>query len=258
MTREEPHLSYSQINSYMQCGLKYRFNYFDSLEPEFTPSALHFGRAIHSGIQAFLQSSLEADPLRADQLVDIYHEEWRGLDGPPVRYSKRESEESLFNTARQIFTVFTEQHDQTIEVIAVEELFTLDLAALSEDCPRDMPPLIGYVDAILKNGSTVLVDYKTSSRKPNGDVNAMQLVAYSLAASDLGYDPNEIQYRYDYLLKTTNPELVQRPVVIDDNDRRRFLKTTTTVWKGIQSSIFYPNPSYLCSSCAYQRHCNEW
>ncbi len=258
MTREEPHLSYSQINSYMQCGLKYRFNYIDRVEPEFTPSALHFGRAIHSGIQAFLQSSLEADPLRADQLVDIYHEEWRGLDGPPVRYSKRESEESLFNTARQIFTVFAEQHDPAIEVIAVEEAFTLDLAALSEDCPRDMPPLMGYVDAILKNGSTVLVDYKTSSRKPNGDVNAMQLVAYSLAASDLGYDPNEIQYRYEYLLKTTNPELVQRPVVIDDNDRRRFLKTTTTVWKGIQSSIFYPNPSYLCSSCAYQRHCNEW
>jgi putative RecB family exonuclease len=258
MIKEERHLSYSQINSYMTCPLKYRFSYIEGLVPDFTPSALRFGRAIHSGIQAFLQSSLEADCLRADQLVDIYHEEWRGLDGPPVRYSKRESEESLFNTARQIFTVFTEQHDPAIEVIAVEESFTLDLAALSEDCPRDMPPLIGYVDAILKNGSTVLVDYKTSSRKPNGDVNAMQLVAYSLAASDLGYDPNEIQYRYEYLLKTAKPELVRCPVVIEDNDRRRFLKTTMTVWKGIQSSTFYPNPSYLCSSCGFQRHCNEW
>jgi putative RecB family exonuclease len=156
--------------------------------------ALHFGRAIHSGIQAFLQSALEGDCLRADQLVDIYRQEWRGLDGPPVRYSKRESEESLFNTAREIFTVFTGQHDPAIEVIAVEEAFTLDLVALFEDCPRDMPPLTGYVDAILKNGSTVLVDYKTSSRKPTGDVNAMQLVAYSLAASGLGYDPNELQF----------------------------------------------------------------
>ena len=75
MNREEPHLSYSQINSYMQCSLKYRFNYIDRLEPEFTPSPLHFGSAIHSVIQAFLQSTLEADPLRPDQLVDIYHEE---------------------------------------------------------------------------------------------------------------------------------------------------------------------------------------
>jgi len=258
MKTEEPHLSYSQISTYMQCGLKYRFNYIDRLEPEFTPSALHFGRAIHSSIQAFLQSSLEADPLRADQLVDIYREEWRGVDGPPVRYSRRESEESLYNTARQILTVFTEQHDPAIEVIAVEEAFTLDLAAIAEDFPQDIPPLTGYVDAILKNGSTALVDYKTSSRKPNGDVNAMQLVAYSLAASRLGYDPNELQYRYDYLLKTAKPELVSCPVAIDDNDRRRLLKTTAKVWKGIQSSIFYPNPSYLCSSCPYQRHCNDW
>ena len=185
--------------------------------------------------------------------MDIYREECRRSDGPPVRYSKRESDESLFNTARQIFTLFTEQHDPVIEVIAVEEAFKIDLASVSEDCPRDMPPLMGYVDAILKNGSTVLVDYKTSSRKPNGDVNAMQLVAYSLAALDLGYDPNELQYRYDYLLKTAKPELVSCPVAINDNDRTRFLKTTTRIWKAIQSSIFYPNPSYICGSCAYQR-----
>jgi len=118
--------------------------------------------------------------------------------------------------------------------------------------------LTGYVDAILKNGSTVLVDYKTSSRKPNGDVNAMQLVAYSLAAPTLGFEPDELHYRYEYLLKTTKPELVQRPVAIAHNDRWRFLKTTATVWKAIQSSIFYPNPSYLCSSCGFRRHCNEW
>jgi putative RecB family exonuclease len=258
MIKEDRHLSYSQINTYMSCPLKYRFSYIDGLEPDFTPSALHFGHAVHSCIQAFLQSSLEADPLRSDQLVDIYRQEWRGLEGPPVRYSKRESEESLFNTARQVFTLFTEQHDPAIEVIAVEEGFKIDLTTFSADCPGDMPPLMGYVDAILKNGSTALVDYKTSSRKPNGDVNAMQLVAYSLAALDLGYDPNELQYRYDYLLKTTKPELVSFPVAINDNDRTRFVKTTARVWKAIQSYIFYPNPSYLCGFCAYQRHCNEW
>jgi putative RecB family exonuclease len=165
---------------------------------------------------------------------------------------------TYYNTARQIFNVFTEHYDPAIEVIAVEEPFTLDLSKVSEDCPRGMPPIIGSVDAILRNGSTVLVDYKTSSRRPNGDVNGMQLVAYSLVAAQLGYDPNELQYRYEYLLKTVKPEIVSVPVAIGDNDRRRFLKTTAEVWKGIQSSIFYPNPSYLCSSCRYQHHCNEW
>jgi putative RecB family exonuclease len=86
----------------------------------------------------------------------------------------------------------------------------------------------------------------------------MQLVAYSLAASDFGYDPNELQYRCEYLLKTAKPELVSCPVAIEDNDRRRSPKTRERVWNAIQSSIFYPNPSYLCASCAYQRHCSDW
>jgi hypothetical protein len=38
-------------------------------------------------------------------------------------------------------SVFTEQHDPTIEVIAVEEAFKLDLTELSEVGPRETLPL---------------------------------------------------------------------------------------------------------------------
>ncbi len=256
--QQHDHVSYSQINCYTICPLKYRFNYIDRLEEEFTSSALLFGSGIHAGIQAYLQSILEADPLRPDHLLDVFREEWRGSQGPKIRYSARESEESLVNKARELFTLFVDQYDTEAEVIAVEESFTLDLNELIQDGPGDIPPLAGYVDAIIQNGSTALIDYKTSSRKPNGDVNAMQLVAYSLGATTLGYEPNELTYRYEYLVKTAKPELVNLPVRINDDDRRKFLKMTTRVWKAIQSEIFFPNPSYLCSSCGYQRQCKEW
>jgi putative RecB family exonuclease len=77
MNQENPHLSYSQVSQYLQCPLKYRFSYVDCLEPEFTPAALAFGAAMHSAIDCFLQSTLEASPFRPDQLLDIYHEEWK-------------------------------------------------------------------------------------------------------------------------------------------------------------------------------------
>jgi putative RecB family exonuclease len=252
------HVSYSQINTYTTCPLKYRFHYIDRLEEEFTSSALVFGSAMHSGIQAYLQSTLEGEPLRPDQMVDIYRGEWRGSEGQKIRYSARESQDSLLNKAGELFDLFVDQYDTEAEVIAVEESFTLDLNELIRDGLGDVPPFIGYVDAIIQNGSTALIDYKTSSRKPNGDMNAMQLVAYSLGATTLGYEPNELTYRYEYLVKTAKPELVTCPVRIDDDDRRRFLKMTTRVWKAIQSMIFFPNPSYLCSSCGYQRQCKEW
>jgi len=40
---EEPHVSFSQINTYLGCPLKYRFAYIEQLAPEFVPSALPFG-----------------------------------------------------------------------------------------------------------------------------------------------------------------------------------------------------------------------
>jgi putative RecB family exonuclease len=85
------------------------------------PSAFQFGHATHSGIQASLQSALEADPLRPDQFVDIYRQEWTWSDGRPVRFSTREFENSLLSTAKQMFTLCVEKHDPSIEVIAVEE-----------------------------------------------------------------------------------------------------------------------------------------
>jgi putative RecB family exonuclease len=169
-----------------------------------------------------------------------------------------ESEELLVNKARELFTLFVDQYDLEGEVIAVEEAFTIDLNEHARESPLPLPPLVGSVDAIIKNGSTTLIDYKTASRKPNGDVNSMQLAAYSLGATTLGYDPNELEYRFDYLVKTAKPELLRYPVAVGENERRRFLKTTTGVWKAIQSAIFFPNPSYLCGSCGYQSHCKEW
>jgi hypothetical protein len=77
--KEHDHISYSQINTYTTCTLKYRFNYIDRLEPEFTSSALVFRSAMHAGIQAYLQSILEADPLRPNQILDVFREEWRGI-----------------------------------------------------------------------------------------------------------------------------------------------------------------------------------
>ncbi|AFM26092.1 RecB family exonuclease [Desulfomonile tiedjei] len=254
------HFSHSQLSCYTQCSLKYRFSYIENLEPEFTSSALVFGSSIHSGIQAYLQSVLEADPLRADQLADVFRSEWTGFGGPPVRYSGRETENGLQTKAQELFSLFVDHYDPASEVIAVEESFSIDLNDRIEvACCGPLPPFVGYIDAIIgKDGSTALIDYKTSSRKPNGDLNPMQLVAYSMGASVLGYEPNQLDYRFEYLIKTAKPDFVLCPVKIRDHDRERFLKIVARIWKAIRSSIFYPNPGYLCSSCGYQIWCKEW
>ena len=38
--RRQPHVSFTQIDQYLRCPLKYRFTYVDRLKPEFVPAAL--------------------------------------------------------------------------------------------------------------------------------------------------------------------------------------------------------------------------
>ena len=71
---------------YLSCPLQYRLKYLDRVEPAFKSSALAFGSAIHESVAAFHQSRLEADPLRADQMLDVYRDEWRRAG--QVRYFK--------------------------------------------------------------------------------------------------------------------------------------------------------------------------
>jgi putative RecB family exonuclease len=256
------HISYSQLSCYLQCPLKYRFHYIDRLEPEFTSASLAFGQGIHQAVASFFQSALEGEHLTADNMVDVYRQAWMECDGPPIRFDKADTEEKLLKKAAAVLTLWHGRQDPAIEVYGVEEEFSVDLGSKIDHLFKGLPPLVGYVDHILKmpDGSITLIDLKTAARKPSQlqvDQN-LQLTAYSLGAEALGFRPDELALRMDYLIKTTTPDVVVYATSRTDKDRRKFVKTLTRVWKGIETSIFYPNPSYLCSSCGYQRHCKEW
>ncbi len=57
--RRSPHLSFTQLDQYLRCPLKYRFSYVDRLEPDFVQAALAFGSGIH-GAAAFMFRGIAA------------------------------------------------------------------------------------------------------------------------------------------------------------------------------------------------------
>jgi putative RecB family exonuclease len=178
------HISYSQASTYLQCPLKYRFHYIDGLEPEFTSGSLAFGQAIHGAVAGFLDSALVGEHLTADNMIDIYRESWRGCDGPSIKYERGGSEEKLLKLATDVLTLWHSNQDPVVEVLGVEEPFTVDLSEKA-DYPGDgLPPLVGYVDHILKmpDGIITLIDLKTAARKPSQTQadQTLQLTAYRL------------------------------------------------------------------------------
>jgi putative RecB family exonuclease len=248
MHQEKPHLSYSQIQCYITCPLKYRFSYVDAMEPEFRPASLQFGSAIHDAVGAFHNSTLNGDRLSSDNLLDVWRAAWIS-DGQPIRYFGKEDENLLTKKAGELLSIYHDYWNHDVEVLAVEEFFAFDLSQVILDNPEPLPEFVGYIDSIQKSvtGEITVVDLKTAARKPshfqihhNG-----QLTAYGLGAVEgLGFNPPELTYRLDYLMKGPTPDLISFNTTRSEDDMRRFLKTITRVWRGINQSVFYPKQDY--------------
>ncbi len=250
----KPHLSYSQINTYLMCPLKYKFQYIDLIRPAFTSSALVFGSAIHEAVGAFYQSVMEGDCLTVSQAHDVYRQIWESQNEEhEIRFFNGDSGESLSKKAQSMLSVFVEQFEPSVQIIGVEEPFSVEI--------EGTPSLVGWIDSLelAPDGTVTIVDLKTASKRySEQNVRSnLQLTCYSLGAQSLGFN-GDTRYRLDVLLKTQKPELVKYETCRSDTDRVRIVKIIKTVWEGISKQIFFPKEDWQCGQCAYGEVCGEW
>ncbi len=179
------HLSYSQISTYLTCPLRYKLHYVDLIPPAFTSAALTFGSSIHEAVAAYYQSRLEGDPIRPDQMLDVYRDTWRNAEG--VKFFNGDNEESLLKKAEQLISVFHEQVDPHVTVLGVEEFFEFNI--------EGVPPFQGYIDLIEESpeGIITVADLKTAAKKLGDNTVHSNLQTHGLfiGAEALGFDPDQ-------------------------------------------------------------------
>ena len=254
-TCDKPHLSYSQISTYLACPLKYRFHYVDHFEPAFTSAPLAFGSAMHEAVGAFYQSHLEGDPLSEENMFDVYRQIWLSQSqAKEIRFFNGDNAETLPLKAKRMLEVLHEAFDPAVQIIGIEEPFEIDLG-------KRMPPLVGWIDVVEQapDGGVTVVDLKTAAKRyTDQHVHGnLQLTCYSLGAQTLGFQ-GDVRFRLDVLLKTKEPELVRYETTRTDADRERFLRLVKGVWQGIRKEVFYPKEDWHCAQCAYADHCEKW
>jgi putative RecB family exonuclease len=248
------HLSYSQLNTYLTCPLRYKLHYVEQIPAAFTSAGLVFGSSIHEAVGAFYHQHLLGDHLKADQMVDVYRQAWRSREAEGIRFFNGDNAESLVEKAAKLLGVFYEAFDHSVAVLGVEEFFEISLG--------DMPPLQGYIDLIEQdeNGQITVADLKTAARKPtNGSVHQnLQLTAYSVGVEAIGFTPDEVNLRLDLLTKTKDPQMVRLETTRTDEERDRFIKLARHVWNAIEQEAFFPRQDWTCKQCAWAEPCAKW
>jgi putative RecB family exonuclease len=129
--RTQPHVSFTQLDQYLRCPLKYRFTYVDRLRPDFVPAALAFGSGIH-GAAAFLFRGRTdgTQPSVAD--VQAYFEGYWKIEtsNRPIRFGEKDTKESLLDLACRMLEVLHKNQEPGVEIVGVEQPFDVPLVDL--------------------------------------------------------------------------------------------------------------------------------
>jgi putative RecB family exonuclease len=266
--RQSLHLSYSQITTYLNCSLKYYFQYVKGFSPEHISSSLLLGAVVHTAMASFYeriqktgtpeQASIILELLRDTLSASISHATI------PICYKSEASHpDALIAQGEGLIEAFlSDPGFAGLEVVAVE----LPLATRIFE-PNGVASdfnLVGAIDLLLRDqsGNYLAVDHKTAKTPftQQGVDNDLQLTAYALLLHANGYleHGQPLTCGFNVLRKLKTPKVERLMTVRTPADTERFSKIAQAVLNGIEAQTFLPSSGWMCGDCPFKTACRDW
>lgn len=243
--RERP-LSASSVKTYLQCHLKYHYQYEDKKPRPAKTDALAFGIAVHEALEeAYRLVCLDGRPLNAA----LYSEVLGKFTQSAVRQGL--TDQAAYQEGRELLLSRLDNMNEHEKVLGLEWQFELKTAAGT--------PFLGGIDRLIELDATtaVVIDYKTSRQalsQEEADVD-IQLSMYDLAVSTKYPQYTTIICALDYLRLG---EVISHRTV---EQRRLFTEFIDAVYTDICSRTtedVHPSLNFFCPWCDFRGFCPEY
>lgn len=238
-TNTPKYVSYSQLETFETCPLKYYYRYILGLTG--TPShALTFGQTIHRTLRDFHQAEMFGKEYSLDNLLKIYQDHWIGEGYEDIEHRKLRFKEGL-----EILKQYYERYKNLLnKPVFLEKKFTVKTGNLF---------LTGSIDRIDQNemGEYELIDYKTGEgkRKKQEIDKDEQLTIYALAAKEvLKINPKSLSL---YFIEQNEKVTTER----SDEDLEKIKQKMIEVFSQIGQSTFPAKVGLWCNFCEFNRIC---
>ncbi|MGH3665431.1 MAG: RecB family exonuclease [Egibacteraceae bacterium] len=234
-------LSFSRVDAYRSCPLKFRFAYVDQL-PSVPAPQLSWGSSIHAALEAWWDQKLPQPP-PVDVLLQALYDHW---DDEGFAGMARDEKVRWYRHAQDVLRRHHARHvGRYVPAMATEQWFELELG--------DDITVVGSVDHVTptQDGRFGVVDWKTNRKaKTRRQVaGSLQLAIYTMAAAELwGAEPDWVAL--DFVVPGVR-------VTVDraDIDTAAALSAIREVAVRIRAEAFEPTPSALCPWCDWRAHC---
>lgn len=234
-------LSFSRVDTYQTCPLKFRFAYLDKL-PSIPGPELSWGSSIHAALEAWWDQKLP-EPPPVETLWQALYDHWddTGFEG-----MAREEKLKWYQHARNVLAEHHQRYAPSYRpAVATEEWFEIDLG--------DDVQVVGSIDHVARtpSGGIGIVDWKTNRKAKNRKqvAGSLQLAIYTIAARELwGQDPEWVAL--DFVVPG-----VRVTVGRDEIDTDAAVAAVHEVAALVRAEAFEPKPSGLCPWCDFRSLC---
>lgn len=231
-------LSYSQIDNYLICPLRYKYSYVLKI-PVAPKHALSFGNTIHETLKEFhTQKMFDKNPT-LEELLKIYEKNWI-----PLGYLDEKHRNLRFESGKKLLEGYYEKN-KALEVkhLGLEKSFNLMV---------DGVKLYGKIDRVdeLPNGDIEIIDYKTGSSKEQGDADKdAQMTIYAMAAKEAL--KLELKCLTFYYVESGEKVSTKRTDKQIEAEKEKIKEVVKDMKKG----KFEATPGRHCSWCDYKDIC---
>ncbi len=238
--------SFSQIQTYLTCPLKYKYQYILKIPTE-AGSAASFGTSIHNALQFFYQQHMQNMHPTLETLLSLYKSNW-----VPIGYGSKKYEiEMKLEGERILREFYATYHSKEIKIAGLEQWFKIKI--------QDGMHISGKIDRIdyLNNGRIEIIDYKTGKVPTDAELKKeMQLSLYARAATDpslFGKTLDQITVSYIYFQENKKVSLTRTQKDLD-----LVMQTIEDVVSNIKAGKFDAKKGPWCSWCPFKINCEAW
>lgn len=249
--------SFSRIESFETCRLRFKYRYIDGLRTEVETIEAFMGNQVHEALKEFYDFVKNRVIKPRNWLLSRYETLWRKNFHSSIKIVKNGySSEDYFEKGKKCLIDYYDQYhpfDQT-KVVKTEEPISFTVKHEEEEYP--FYGILDRLDWNDKEGRFEIHDYKTSANlmsQEEADRDS-QLALYLLALSKKW--PEAVNARLIWHFLLFNKEIASSR---SEEQLRNLQKVTIEKIKQIEScQEFPPAKSALCDWCDYQDICPLW
>lgn len=237
----------SEVNCYVQCSAKYRFQYVDRIQVP-KALALAFGSSVHSSLEKNYRQKIETrEDLSVEEVVQEFSDAFDRETQEVEKVELLEEPESK-DIGIKLVGCYHRKIAPILQPKAVEHKVEATYKGYDYG-------ITGTIDLLTEN--LELHDHKTAGKRMSAppDSHVRQGSAYHLMATAIGEKIKSVSF--DYLVKKKNPEVYSAVI---QTDPMYFLKLAQVVGEAVQRGVFIPNrDSVMCNKrfCKYFAVCEK-